>query len=415
MHCTKAVRGEGAAGAGQRRTRALLVVAQVASAVVLLAGAGLTLKSFWRARNESLGFRRDGLLLMSISLPEANYPAAKIALFFTRLLDRVRALPGVTAAATGNNVPFDETEWDSGFHITGTPPALPGHRPQAEINFASPGYFETLGMPLLRGRDFGAQDSPAGPNSVIIDETFARRYFPGLDPIGQHIDDNQSHQKNAPPLTVIGVVAHTLNDAPGTNPALAGMAQMTFCANQIEQPDVTLMVRVATGDPLQLAEAVRKEVLALDPALPVAHVTTMDASINTGLAPRRLTMGLLGVFAVLALVLASVGLYGVMALSVVQRTRELGIRLALGASRASVMGLVLRQGARLAGIGLLIGVAMALLVGRLLASFLFGVEPNDFPTLGFVAAVLSAASLLACWLPTLRATRVDPIVALSSE
>ena len=390
-------------------------MAQVASAVVLLAGAGLTLKSFWHARNESLGFRRDGLLMMSISLPEKNYSEAKVAAFFTSLLDRVRELPGVTAAATGNNVPFDENEWDSGFHVTGTPPAPLGHRPQAEINFASPSYFETMGMPLLRGRDFVAQDGPAGPRSVIIDESFARRYFPAQDPIGQRIGDNQSKDENAPPLTVIGVVAHTLNDAPGTNPVLAGMAQMTFCANQVEQPDVMLMVRVAAGDPLQLAGAVRQEVVALDSDLPVAHVTTMDASINAGLAPCRLTMGLLGVFAVLALVLASVGLYGVMALSVAQRTRELGIRLALGAPRASVMGLVLRQGARLAGIGLGIGVAMTLLSGKLLASFLFGVEPSDFPTLGLVAAVLSVASLLACWLPTLRAVRVDPIVALRSE
>ena len=405
----------GSGGAAQQRTRALLVVAQVALAMVLLACAGLTLKSFWRAQSEPLGFQRDGLLLMSISLPPAKYPDEKIAPFYTQLLDRLRVLPGVTNVALGNNLPFNESEWDSDFHITGTPPNQPGKEPEAQINFVSSGYFKTMGIPLLQGRDFDGRDLPGQPRSVIIDDLFARTWFPGQDPIGKHIDDNQTLAKDPPPMTVIGVVGRVAHDAPGSDPNIARMGLINFCALQCNQNEVVLLVRVASGDPLRLADPVRTVVLAIDPELPVADISTMDANISASLAPRRLTMVLLGTFAVLALVLASVGLYGVMALSVTQRTRELGIRLALGAQRSAVMSLVMRQGALLVGLGLVIGLAGALASGRLLASFLTGVGGSDPATLGIVALVLAAAALLACWLPALRATRVDPMVALRNE
>ena len=405
----------GSGGAAQQRTRALLVVAQVALAMVLLACAGLTLKSFYRAQSEPLGFGRDGLLLMSISLPPAKYPDAKIAPFYTQLLDRLRVLPGVTNVAVGNNLPFNESEWDSDFHITGTPPNLPGKEPEAQINYVSSGYFKTMGIPLLQGRDFDARDLPGQPRSVIIDDLFARTWFPGQDPIGKLLDDNQTLAKDPPPMTIIGVVGRVTHDAPGSDPTIARMGLITLCALQCNQNEVVLLIRVASGDPLRLADPVRSAVLAIDPELPVADISTMDANISASLAPQRLTMVLLGTFAVLALVLASVGLYGVMALSVTQRTRELGIRLALGAQRSAVMGLVMRQGAMLVGIGLVIGLVGALASGRLLASFLAGVGGSDPATLGIVALVLAAAALLACWLPALRATRVDPMVALRNE
>ena len=193
------------------------------------------------------------------------------------------------------------------------------------------------------------------------------------------------------------------------------LVQMTYCGSQLSQNDVTLLVRVASGDPLRLTDPIRHEVLALDPELPVADVSTMDGKISASLAPRRLTMVLLGTFAVLALLLASIGLYGVMALSVTQRTRELGIRLALGAQRAAVLGLVMRQGATLVGVGLGIGLTAALITGRLLSSFLYEAGGSDPSTLGAVAAVLAGAAMLACWLPARRATKVDPMVALRSE
>ena len=405
----------GTGGAAQQRARATLVVAQVALAMVLLACAGLTLKSFWRAQAEPLGFRRDGLLVMSISLPTSKYPNEKIAPFYSQLLERLRALPGVTDAAFGNNIPFEGTEWDGDYHITGTPPAVPGHEPLAQLNFVSTGYFKALGIPLLQGRDIDARELPGQPHAVIIDESFARTNFPGQDPIGKHIDDDIVLDKNPPPLTVIGVVGRVAHDAPGQSPAIARMGQMYFSGVQYNYNEVTLAIRVASGDPLRLAEPVRQAVLAVDPELPVADISTMDRNISAGLASQRLTMVLLGTFAVLALVLASIGLYGVMALAVTQRTRELGIRLALGAQRAAVLGLVMRQGARLVSVGLLIGLAGALASGRLLSGFLYNVGGNDMGTLSVVAAVLGIAAMLACWLPALRATRVDPMVALRSE
>ena len=205
----------GTGGAGQHRARSILVVAQVALAMVLLTCAALTLKSFWRLQNLPLGFRPDGLLMMSISLPESHYPTAQVSPFYTRLLERVRALPGVVSASLGGNVPFDGSEWSTDFHLTGTPPYPPGQEPETEGNVVSLDYFKTMGIPLVRGRDFGPQDVVGQPRAVIIDEGFARRYFPGQDPIGRHIDDNHTVIENPPPMTVIGVVGTTRHGAPG--------------------------------------------------------------------------------------------------------------------------------------------------------------------------------------------------------
>ena len=219
-----------------------------------------------------------------------------------------------------------------------------------------------------------------------------------------------------PPVTIIGVVGNTRTDAPGDSPGLDGMPQMYFCAAQSSgRISASVVVRVLSGDPLKLADSVRREVLALDPEIPVADVTTMQLNIADKLAPRRLTMVLLGTFAGLALVLASIGLYGVMALTVTQRTRELGIRLALGAQRSAVLGLIMRQGANLVGVGLAVGLAAALVGGRLLTSFLYNVNGSDPLTLGIVVFTLAGAALLACWLPAQRATRVDPMVALRDD
>ncbi len=410
----------GSGSATQQRTRAMLVVAQVALAVVLLAGAGVLLRSFWRVQSEPLGFRSDHLLTLSVSLPDIRYKGPKSILFYSQLLDRVRALPGVVDAASGVNLPFDNADWESGVHITGTPDDPPGQSPQAEMNYVSSGYFKTMGIPLLRGRDFGPGDALGKPKVTIIDESMVARYFPGKDPIGQHIDDNQNSDdptgKNVPPLTVIGVVGRTRNGPPGDQSGLETMPQMHLCAPQLDdRTSATVVVRTVSADPLKVADAVKREVLALDSEVPVAEITTMESSIADKLAPRRLTMVLLGTFAGLALVLASIGLYGVMALTVTQRTRELGIRLALGAQRSSVLGLIMRQGAGLVGIGMAVGLVAALVGGRLLTSFLYNVNGSDPLTLGIVVFTLAGAALLACWLPAQRATRVDPMVALRED
>ena len=425
----------GSGGAARQRARSALVVTQVALAVILLAGAGLTLKSFWRAQNAPLNFDPQNILLAALDLPKIGYDKIdekgnqvfdedKIRGFYNRLLDRVRILPGVDAAAIGVNIPFDDTEWDSFFHLTGTPKDEPGKEPSAEINMVSPDYFKVMNMPIVRGRSFGLQETPdeTRSRSVIIDQTFADRYFSGRDPIGLNIDDNQRNQDGptaepvGPPLTIVGVVARTRNEAPGEdNVEKLNFVHMYFSHEQNTASSNMLMLRVRGGDPKAMAAAVRREVQVIDPTLPIGSISTMEENIASSLATRRLTMTLLGTFAALALLLASVGLYGVMALSVTQRTRELGIRLALGAARADVFRLVLGQAAVLIGIGLVVGLIGSLATGRALASVLYGVGTVDGPALVTAVVSLTAVALLACFFPARRATQVDPMVALREE
>jgi putative ABC transport system permease protein len=392
-------------------------VAQVALALLLLAAAGLTLKSFRNAQNAPLGFNPEDILVADVSLPKARYDTdEKIAHFNDQLIERIRALPGVEAAALGLNIPFDNNEWDSSFHITGTPPYPPGDRPEAEINIVTPDYFRVMRMPLLRGRAFTADERANQPRSVIIDESLARKYFPGKDPIGRQIDDNQSEEKNPPPLTIVGVAARTRSEAAGEdNVEQYHWPQMTFAAEQVPSRSNMLLVRVKSGNPLALVPAIKRELQALDPDQAFADVSTMENNIAKSLGSRRMMMSLLGAFAGIALLLASVGLYGVMALTVTQRTRELGIRLALGAQRADVFRLVLSQGMLLVVCGLIIGLLGTLGVGRGLQSVLYGVGGSDAPALSFALFALAIVALIACWLPARRATKVDPIQALRTE
>lgn len=423
----------GSSGIAKQRARSGLVITQVALALVLLAGAGLTLKSFWHAQSAPLNFDPHNILLTSIELPKAKYEKDKngqkvwdddkLRAFWDRLLDRVRVLPGVEAAAIGSNIPFDDSEWDTSFHITGTPKPEPGQEPSAEVDIVSPDYFKVMKLPILRGRAFAPEDGPdeSRSRSIIIDQTFAERYFPGKDPLGLHIDDNQrsgaadDDPEKYPPLTIVGIVPRTRNEAAGENNVeKLNFVHMYFCATQNPAPGNMLMLRVL-GDPKALTAAVRREVQAIDPEQPIAEVTTMEENISNSLAARRLTMALLGAFAGVALVLASVGLYGVMALSVTQRTRELGIRLALGAPRRNVFRLVLGQGAMLVSLGIGLGLLGALAGSRALSSVLYGVGPLDFGALAIAIFSLAFVALLACWLPARRATLVDPIKALRAE
>ncbi|HET9417941.1 MAG TPA: ABC transporter permease [Chthoniobacterales bacterium] len=404
-------------GAHSQRVRSGLVVAQVALALLLLLGAGLTLKSFRNAQNARLGFNPENILVADVSLPKARYDTdEKIARFNDQLIDRIRLLPGVQAAALGSNIPFDNNEWDSSFHLTGTPPYPPGERPEAEVNHVTPDYFRVMGMPLLRGRAFTADDRAGRPRLVIIDETLAQKYFPGKDPIGQQMDDNRSDEKNPPPLTIVGVVPRTRNEAPGEdNVEQYHWPQMTFAADQVPNRSNMLLVRVKSGNPLALVPAIKRELQGLDPDQAFAGISTMESNIEKSLGSRRMMMSLLSEFAIIALVLASVGLYGVMALTVTQRTRELGIRLALGAQRADVFRLVLAQGMLLVLGGLTIGLLGAVGAARGLQSVLYGVGRFDVSALSVALLALAVVALLACWLPARRATRVDPIEALRAE
>jgi putative ABC transport system permease protein len=407
-------------GASRQRMRSGLVITQVALAIVLLAGAGLTLKSFWHAQNAPLGFDPHGILTFPIALPDAKYKKDEQKdAFWTQLLERVRNIPGVEAAAISANSPFDDSEWDSNFHVTGTPPAPLGQEPSAEVSPVSPDYFRVMGMPILRGRGFGPEDPPGEkghPRSIIIDESFAKKYFAGKDPIGQHIDDNQTADKTAPPMAIVGVVPRTRNEAPGEdNSEKLQMVEEYLLASQDPQSGNNLHVRTSLRDIGPLVAAVKREVQLLDPDQPIGQITTMEQSVAASLATRRLTMVLLAAFAVLALVLASVGLYGVMALTVTQRTRELGIRMALGAARTNIFRLVLGHGISLVGIGVVVGLLGAIAVGRALMSLLYNVGALDTGAVITAIVSLTTVALIACCVPARRATRVDPIVALRAE
>lgn len=400
---------------GQGRIRKGLVVMQIALAVVILAGAGLLLRSFWRARNEPLGFRPDGLLTAWFSLPRVRYDSPeKQALFLSRFVAGVRAIPEVSAAAVSADAPFSGNEAYGSFHVTGTPPASTGEEPSAYRNCISPGYFQTMEMPLLRGRDFTTQDGFQQTMSVIIDDSFARRHFGRQDPVGQHIDKDPC-SGNSSVMTIVGVVPHVRTKAPAAKPEIDDMVQLYLCAAQAPQSGMTLIARAESGDPASLVAPIRKVLASLDPELPLSHIRTMDENLDTGFIEQRSVTTLLIGFAGVALLLASIGLYAVVALNVAQRTRELGIRMALGAPRHRVLQMVMRQGAVLAGSGLSLGLVGALISGRLIADTLYGVTATDPLTLFAVPCVLGLAVLLACCLPAYRATRVDPLIALRDE
>jgi putative ABC transport system permease protein len=410
----------GSSGAQRQRARAVLVIAQVALAVLLLAAAGLTLKSFWRSQQVPLGFNPRGVLTMSIALPPSRYDSPeKIVRFYDQLVERVRHLPGVSAAAICNNAPFDNHEWDSSFHITGTPPDPPGQEPITEMAIVSPHYFRSLGMPILQGRDFGAEDVRGRPATVVIDELAAQKFFPGINPIGKQVDDPVTigpPTANGIPVTIIGIVPHTRNNAPGEKEEARNLPMMYFSASQFAKEEENLIVRAKAGfNQHSLISPIRNEIAALDRDQAVSDIATMEENVDDSLASQRLTMTLLGVFAGLALILASIGLYGVMALIVTQRTREMGIRFALGASRGDVLWLVLGQGAVLVGIGLTAGLLGAFVASRALRSVLYDVAPLDPAALISALLTLSLVALIACFLPARRASLVDPIEALRME
>jgi putative ABC transport system permease protein len=280
----------------------------------------------------------------------------------------------------------------------------------------SPDYFKVLGMPVVHGRAFTADDGLNKPGAVIIDESLAKRFFPGQDPIGKQLDNNQTLKKDPPPLTIVGIVPRTRNEAPGEeNVEKLGFPQIHLPVAQFSNTGVSLLVRVASGDPLSLANAVKREIESIDPDQPVSAISTMEKNIGSSLAARRLTMMLLAAFAGLALVLASVGIYGVMALSTTQRTREMGIRFALGASRADVLRLVLSKGVSLIGVGLVAGLLGAFAASRALSSLLYNVGALDAVALIGAVVTLGGVAFLACYLPARRASMVNPIEALRTE
>ena len=399
---------EGADG-GRRgsRMRSVLVVTQVAVSLLLLVGAGLMLRGLARASRLAPGFDVDHTVSMSFDLRLAGYDEARGRAFYRTLLERVRALPGVAGAAYDEQLPLGFGSQTSGVAIEGyTPPG--GHTPEVDSDVVSAGYFSTLRIPLLAGRDFGPSDREGGHLVAIVNQAFARRYWPGMNPLGRHIDlDPSAHTL---PLEVVGVVGD-VKVRQLAEPPRPFFYQPT---EQAYSQGVSLVVR-AERDPRSLLPVVRDAVRAIDPDLPVFDVKTMGEHLGITLYPARLASTMMGTLGVLALLLAALGLYGVIAFGVAQRTREIGVRMALGARPADVLGLVIAQGMRLAGLGLAIGLVLALAGTRLVASLLFGVSPTDPATIAGIALLLVSVTAFASWLPARRAASVDPMLALRHE
>jgi predicted permease len=412
--------GRGTAGTRSHRLRGALVVSEVALALVLLVGAGLMIRSFQRLLEVDPGFRSDHLLTLQIALPTERYKDdVHVAYFYRQLMERLRTLPGVKAAGAVSELPLSGNYSSGTVFVENTTVAdVPRFAGAAYIETdrraATAGYFEAMQMRLVRGRLFTDADEAATQFVAIVDSDFAGRFWPGKDAIGQRIAiDAIPGSKPAQPRwrTIVGVVKHIKHyalDVPGREQAYFPHSQ----AREYQQ--MALAIRGA-GDPLALTGAVREKVQSLDREVPLYDVNTMEELLSASVAQSRLNLILLAVFASVALLLAAVGIYGVMSYSVTQRVHEIGIRMSLGAETRDVLRLILAEGMLLAGMGVGVGLAGAFVLTRFISNFFFGVRPNDPVTFAGITALLSLVALAACFIPARRATQVNPIIALRYE
>jgi len=395
--------GRASAGISRRRLRGILVVAEFALALALMIAAGLTMKSFTRLQLVQPGFDPGNVIAMTMSLPDTRYPDdAKRSGFYKELIEGTRELPGVSSAGAIWPLPLSGSDLISTYKIEGRQYSPDGSDvPECNLYFASPGYFKTMGTRLLTGRDFTDRDASRPASVVIINETFARRYFPGENPVGKRLIDNG-------PIEIVGVVEDVKEYS---------LDEET--KGQVYQPSssfssMVLVVRTQSS-PATLLPAIRSQLASVDPDQPIGEVKTMDQYLADSLSISRLAMLLMAVFASVALVLAAVGLYGVIANSVAQRTHEIGIRMALGASRRAVLSLIVGQAMAQAAIGSAIGVALALGLTQSMATLLYGTSATDTGIFAGVTVALGIVALVACLIPGLRATRVEPVTALRRE
>jgi putative ABC transport system permease protein len=380
----------------------------VALSLMLLVGAGLLLKSFASLLNENPGFNVKNLVKLDLFLPPVRYPEpAQAAAFYERLLESVRALPGVSAAGVTTSTPLALSNTDTGFRIEGRPEPAPADHVVAWYRQVSAGYLESMGIPLLSGRRFDSRDgASSAPRVVIINASLARQYWPNESPVGKRLGNGRPDGWREI-VGVVGNVKHFGLD-------LEEPPAMYLPMAQVPSNGMTLVVRAA-GKPESVIASVRRAVGSLDGQLAPAGVGTMESEIRGSLADRRFTLLLLGLFATLALALAVVGVYGVTAYSVAQRTHEIGVRMALGAQQRDVLKLVLRQGLLLTVAGVIPGVVAALALTRVMKGLLFGISPTDPATFAGVSLLLTAVGTLACYLPARRAARMDPVRALRNE
>jgi predicted permease len=402
--------GRSQAGSGHRRLRNLLVVAEIALSLVLLIGAGLLIRSFIRVQQVEPGFAPQNVLSMRMSVEGTAYADKEVRInFYQQLWERILRLPGVEAAGGVSALPLSGGIGWGGITIEGYNPGSGENMIQADQRIASVGYFETMKIPLIRGRFFTEHDAKESVQVAVIDQNMARTYWPNADPIGKRLKRGGANS-TAPWMTVVGVVGNVKHYALDTD------SRVAFYTPHQQNPLGWMHVAVRTsGDPGGLAAAVTREARALDPNVPIYDVKTMEQLLSESLVRRRFAMLALGLFSVVALVLAALGIYGVMSYTVAQRTREIGIRLALGAQTRSVLKLVIGQGMLLAVFGVGLGLVVAAAMARLIASLLFGVTATDPGTFLVIALLLAGVALLACYLPARRAAKVDPMVALRYE
>ncbi|HEY6385994.1 MAG TPA: FtsX-like permease family protein, partial [Candidatus Acidoferrum sp.] len=408
--------GSSSTGVGRRRLRQGLVVLEFALALTLLAGAGLAIRSFWKLTHVDLGVRTDHILTFGVPIPEGRlgHPDEMVA-FYRHLLARIQSVPGASAAVAGTGLPVGAWEGVQ-FQIAGTPPAPdPRSRPNAAFEAVTPGYFEAFGIQILKGRSFSEQDTASGVPVAMVNESFVHRYLMNVDPLTQRIVAERrvpgpQTQQTVVERQIVGVFRNV------NNRGLRNDAYPEIDVPFWQSPSSQVEMAVLTAnDPASLTRSVADAVSSAEPGLPLADVQTMDQIVDRFLAGDRFSTVLYGSFATLALLLAAVGIYGVLTFTVAQRTHEIGLRLALGASRGQILRMILCEGVALALCGLGLGATGAYFVGRVLKSMLYGVATNDAVVLTIVAIMLLVSAVLACYIPAHRAMRVDPLVALRYE
>jgi putative ABC transport system permease protein len=408
--------GRSSSGSGRHRLRRTLVILEFALALTLLASAGLAVHSFWKLARVNPGFQADHLLTFSLPVPDKKFSEPEqMVTFYRQVLEKIESLPGVTQGEVGTGMPLQGTGFGMPFTIAGKPVSDPSARPGAGFAMITPGYFRTFGIQMARGRSFTEQDVPGSIPVAVVNETFADRFLKGADPLAQRVVVEQlipGVTKLGPPIEwqIVGVYRDVRNG--GLRSEAFPEIDVPFW--QSPWPNVEMAVRT-TGDPDLMTKSIAAVVHSVDPDLALANVKTMDQIERDSMVGDRFGTVLFGTFAGTALLLAAVGIYGVMAFMVAHRTHEIGLRIALGADQKQVLGLILKEGILLAAIGLAVGLLGACLAGRAMRGMLYGVGTIDYGAFSAVAVILFAAALLACFIPAHRATKVDPMVALRYE